>query len=441
MKNKFIEYHIAEHLTTIYDKSTIVLDTNALLNVYRYSKDNRIKYLEILSNVKNRLFLTHNICSEFYKNRYNLIVNRSSFKSIINILVDDYSGKLLSIINNSAGSSKYDSALSILKHEDELRNKIKNEIQKSIDKIKEHVGSFEEEIGLNYIQGKDPILAQVVKIFKDKIGEEISSKEKSIIYKEGEERYKKQIPPGYKDKKKGEPECYGDLIIWKELENLSNKLKKNILFVSDDRKEDWAIDINEMNLGPRKELIKEFHTKTGNLFYSVTTKDFIKIISDKYSVKNTESLERETELIDVKLKKDRQQEIKEMLDSLKRTQEFMKESASKPFKWWQEQQEQIKGSLQTPFEEWAKLQEQMKNSWENPFEEWPIQDVQMRIPPLPSADVWAKQQEDIKNLFHYPDDELGSNQDQEKKKKKPTKKSPKNNKKGQSSSAKKNKKK
>jgi len=323
MKNRFIEYHIADYLEKIYSEAIIVLDTNSLLNLYRYSEETRNKYFEILMKVESRLYLTDHVCTEFYKNRYTLIANRTLFMEEIKELLDEYHGKLLNIIKNSSGSNKYNAALSILKHEDELRTKIVAEIEQSSTNVKEYLDSFTQEIDFKYIQGDDPILEKVITIIKDKISTEISIEEKEKIYKEGEERYKKQIPPGYKDIEKGFPDKFGDLIIWKELQKLSKELDKDILFVSDDRKEDWVISFKGMNLGPRKELIKEFNKSTARLFYSISTNEFIKLISKSYNVENIETLEKETEIIHEKIKEDNYLTPEEQIEIYKMHQDHL----------------------------------------------------------------------------------------------------------------------
>ncbi|WP_204277464.1 PIN-like domain-containing protein, partial [Escherichia coli] len=63
----------------------------------------------------------------------------------------------------------------------------------------------------------------------------------AVLKKEGEDRYAKKIPPGYKDAKKdaGEFDKYGDLIIWKDMIGKAKADKRPILFISDDAKEDW----------------------------------------------------------------------------------------------------------------------------------------------------------------------------------------------------------
>jgi len=69
MKNKFIEYHMNDYIEGIFREAIVILDTNVLLNLYRYSKATREKYLEILTQVKERFFLPYQVCQEFYKNK------------------------------------------------------------------------------------------------------------------------------------------------------------------------------------------------------------------------------------------------------------------------------------------------------------------------------------------------------------------------------------
>lgn len=65
-----------------------------------------------------------------------------------------------------------------------------------------------------------------------------------------------------KKKDSGDRRLYGDLIVWKQVIQKSKKDKINIILVTDDLKEDWWLKINGKTIGPRFELIKEFHIET-----------------------------------------------------------------------------------------------------------------------------------------------------------------------------------
>lgn len=297
MKDRFKHYHIIENLDEIYKNAIIVLDTNSILNIYRYNTDNRNKYIEILKKVTKRIYLTHQICTEFYKNRFLIIENRTTFKENIYEMISENQTKLLNIIENCTGTEKFNSSLSILKHETILKETISNNLKKSLEKIKKSIDDFNQDLDISYIQKKDPILDEINLIVGNKISSEFSKEKLNEIFNEGEERYKAEIPPGYKDSDKEGNSKYNDLVIWKELIDLSKSLKKNILFISDDRKDDWAMKFKGKDFGPRNELLKEFIKETDQLFYSITTKRFIEIISSIHSISNTELLIKETENI------------------------------------------------------------------------------------------------------------------------------------------------
>lgn len=412
MKNKFIEHHINESLEKIFNEATIVLDTNSLLNLYRYSKETRVKYLEILSNIENRLFLTYNICSEFYKNRYSLIANRSIFKSILNEIIEEYNGKFINVIkNSSSGNHKHNNALNILKHEDALRNRILKELENSNSKLRKDIESFEDDIDFKYLQKDDPILSNVIRIFENKISAEFTLEEKEKIYKEGFERYKKQVPPGFKDNDKPEPERYGDLLIWKEMQELSKVIDKDILFISDDRKEDWIIDFKGLELGPRKELIKEFYGNTNHLFYSITTKEFIKIISEKFSVKNTELLEKETAIIQEKIQEERISLERMLSNELRRRSEYINTPLRDSFDKLRKDQELLSSSLRGPIEELRKNQELLNSSFRNPLEEFRSSQEMLSSSFRNPLEELRKSQELLNPLFRNPLYAISKNQE------------------------------
>lgn len=301
MKNKFIEYHLRdkENFDKLLKDSIIVLDTNALLNLYRYNETNRNKFFEILGKVKTRLFLPYQVCKEFYKNRDEIIFSKSNFKVKLFEFFEEELKKVRHIIENSNCTiDKYSKFISLLKHEEGMRNELLQAFDQSLVNYKSIIEKSDNEISQEFIhrKDKDKILINILNIFEGKVSDKLKDEELEKIYKEGAQRYEKNIPPGFKDKSKPDPDKYGDLIIWKEIIEISKSNKKDILFVSDDRKEDCVENIHGFDLGPKKEMIREFKKETEFLFYSVTNSDFIKKISELHSIKETESLEQEAKL-------------------------------------------------------------------------------------------------------------------------------------------------
>ena len=133
---------------------------------------------------------------------------------------------------------------------------------------------------------------------KFKIMPEPSASSIYEICREGERRYNKLIPPGYKDNKKDGPFKYGDLISWVETYKYAQLNKKNVIFVTDDVKEDWWERNGKREILFRKELIKEFRRKTKNgvdendcqKIIPLISYDLYKAVAREYSIEAPDAI-------------------------------------------------------------------------------------------------------------------------------------------------------
>ena len=67
-----------EEYKNIWNNALIVVDSNILLNFYRYSEDTRNKIFEILEKLKSRLWIPYQVGKEFFDNKNKVMV--SSYK-------------------------------------------------------------------------------------------------------------------------------------------------------------------------------------------------------------------------------------------------------------------------------------------------------------------------------------------------------------------------
>lgn len=67
--------YIEDEYKRIWESAVIVVDTNILLNFYRYSEDTKKEMFKILTNLKDRLWIPYQIAKEYFKNRNNVMVN------------------------------------------------------------------------------------------------------------------------------------------------------------------------------------------------------------------------------------------------------------------------------------------------------------------------------------------------------------------------------
>lgn len=255
----------AASYTTIWKSAVFVFDANILLNLYRYSVETRDEFLRVLESSKSRIWLPHQAAEEYLRNRHSVIGEQEK----------SYSDAISSIKNLE---SKFDNARQHPFLEPE-----------SLKKLKDMFGFINEELERNKAIHTDRINADEIQerlanIFDGKIGRPYEPKELESIFKEGEYRYNQLTHPGYKDAakliNKGnlQQECqkFGDLIVWMQVIEYANEHQSDIIFVTDDEKEDWWSEFKGKTIGARPELIKEFKDRTSRSILMYKSDSFIR---------------------------------------------------------------------------------------------------------------------------------------------------------------------
>lgn len=274
MKKEFIGFYdpTDDEIDKAWKEGTFAFDANTLLNLYRYTDVTRKDFLHSLKTLNEKLFIPYQAAYEYLNNRIGVIDALEAAYDDLKVGFDDNFDKNLK--NHINKFKKHPSILidNIIKlHQDFLKK-----IDVELDKQKKKHPSF---------KTKDYILEELTVLFDKRVGKEIQKLDLKKIYEEGKERYSELIPPGFKDleekKKKGDRNIYGDLIIWKELIEYSKKSKKLLIFVTDDRKEDWWKIENGKTIRPREELIKEFFDNTGIRLLIYNADQFLKFAKEK----------------------------------------------------------------------------------------------------------------------------------------------------------------
>jgi hypothetical protein len=245
LKNTFLEYNPLSKIAIqeLWEKAIFIFDSNVLLNLYRYSDETLTKFLETISLLKDRVWLPYHVGFEFHKNRLGVIGDQKKRYEDFDKRINDIIGEIENKNRNPFLSEVlFEKLLS-------TRTDIKNEID---DKIKAY----------EFFLESDLVLDKINSIFSGKIGNPFSSIELRKLFDEGAKRYNEKVPPGYCDFKKPENDRYGDLIIWKQIILKSKTDKVDVIFIIDDRKEDWWLEYQGKTISPRPELLKEFRLET-----------------------------------------------------------------------------------------------------------------------------------------------------------------------------------
>ncbi|MBF9221642.1 PIN-like domain-containing protein [Hymenobacter ruricola] len=259
MKNLFSEYIALESadFEHLWENCVFVFDTNVLLNFYRYSQASSAELRETIQFYGNRVWIPNQVGHEFFEER--LTVINEQLKNYAEVNKD--LNKVKTLLMNRKGHPFIS--------EDSLEL-----FESIVEKIN---GEFsEQETALSKLMTKDETAKMVASLFEGHVGSPYTPEALVILYKEASERFKLNIPPGYKDSSKPEPNRYGDFIIWKQIIDKARAENKPVLFISDDEKEDWILKNSGKTIGPLPELIREFKKSTEQSFYIYSTFNFLK---------------------------------------------------------------------------------------------------------------------------------------------------------------------
>jgi len=146
----------------------------------------------------------------------------------------------------------------------------------------------------------DHFLERIAAVFEGRIGEAIDEKDYEKLVQEGKKRIEKGIPPGFEDKNKSGDKGLGDFVLWKQVLAYAKEQDKDVVFVTEDAKKDWWLESRGKTLGPRPELINEFHGVTGKKVLILRVASFLKEWEkepkNKISKKAIEEISASTEI-------------------------------------------------------------------------------------------------------------------------------------------------
>lgn len=264
MKSLFPGYHrpTEEEFHQMWQECIFAFDASMLLNIYRYPSETLEGFFNILERLKDRIWIPHQVATEFYENREVVIAYQLNIYNEIEKRFNESYGKLE---NQLAGFKRHFS----IKPE-QLLQLIQSGIQNAKESLKKERESYPD------MSSSDPLRDRLVELFASNVGSPFDNKRLSEIYLEAEQRFNFKQPPGYNDAKKPFPEKYGDVVVWFQLIEYAKTKQRPLILVTDDRKEDWWLKKDGGTVAPRPELTNEIQAKAGIKFYMYHSEQFIK---------------------------------------------------------------------------------------------------------------------------------------------------------------------
>ncbi|MFC4162921.1 PIN domain-containing protein [Epilithonimonas zeae] len=244
----------------IIKQAVFVLDTNSLLAPYNIGKENIEEIGKIYKDLisKNRLFIPEHTLREFAKNR--------------SLRISDLFTNIDNMLSSLPSIKRFEyPILGELKSYKNLEG-TREKIIENIKDYKKHLSELKEDI-TNW-NWTDPLTKMYQETFIEGIIITTALTEKELI-EEYNQRIEDEIPPGNKDKSK-ENNGIGDFLIWKSILELGKKLNKDIIFISNDEKNDWLLKGNKKSISTKYELVDEYFRYTGgNNFVSINFNTFL----------------------------------------------------------------------------------------------------------------------------------------------------------------------
>jgi len=226
----------------------VILDTNVLLNLYRYHERTRSELVGVLAQLGDRLWIPHHVMGEFWRRRSTLLQDPKEVEQVVSDLDryrDTYTDRVRSWVTR-VGLPRGHAA------------ELLDTVDTTFGVVTQTVREFGTDDSLKDADDttRDPVISRLSHILEGRIGHPLETNLKRAKIEEARHRFKDSIPPGYKDAGKGD-NFAGDYLIWVEILREATNRSLDVLFVTGDVKEDWWRIESGQAKGPRPELVAE----------------------------------------------------------------------------------------------------------------------------------------------------------------------------------------
>jgi hypothetical protein len=275
----------------LWQEALIVLDTNTLLDLYRFPATARDELFAALDLVKDRLWIPHQVGLEFQRHRSDVIAReRASSEAALKAieqLVGETRGKVDSLQIEKRGLG-----LDVVPLFSDLE-KFGASIKDAVTRVRD----AQPDIALS-----DAVRDRLDELLAGRVGPAPKSQEDlDILQADGDQRFANKVPPGYTDvEKEKNPDLatfqfdgltyqrkFGDLILWRQLvSHAKENGHKLVMLITSERKEDWWWKEKGRTLGPRPELTREIMQQGGVETFWMYAPDQFLVQSERYTKAN-----------------------------------------------------------------------------------------------------------------------------------------------------------
>lgn len=293
LRDGFLEYATPSDADyrEVLKNGLVVVDTNVLLNLYRYHPTTREDLFQILETLGPRLFIPHQVAAEFWNNRETTIRDSTEGTTRLKAVLDGQRSQ--SIQELRAWANRVALPPEPL---DSLAESLRTAYEELAARVDEY---SEESLRLNALStNEDPVLDRLVATLEGRVGPPMSPEELDEARAEAERRIENDEPPGYADSDKTGDARFGDYFLWREVLTEASARKVDLLLVTGDIKEDWWRREKGETRGPRLELSREFGNFVGGRFFMLRPANLLARAKDALDLSINEESVRAAETVD-----------------------------------------------------------------------------------------------------------------------------------------------
>lgn len=229
----------------------VVVDTNVLLDLYRYTKAARDELLNVLRLLESRLFVPHRVALEYHSGRIGAVVDHLREQA-------ETESRLLAAQTDAV------SALNFLRNRRSLSSEIlldivdglNNSFAAAVARVRNLAEDYDlDPASLTHV---DPLRDALEDVLHGSVGHPLAPDVERKLLAEFSRAGRQEQLPGDADKsKKPMTLAIGDYILWTQIKLEAKARALPVLVVSSDDKKDWVRKERGQTERPRRELVEE----------------------------------------------------------------------------------------------------------------------------------------------------------------------------------------
>jgi PIN domain-containing protein len=247
----------------------VVVDTNVLLDAYRYTDTAREELFAALRALGERLWVPHQVALEFHRNRSKVIASHGDAYSEVATAITDVKKQHDEDLNRRIREFANRVAL-----DEPTLNDLLNLVEWNSAALVERINGMRAAHGVSdSFLREDPVLKKLQGLLEGRVGDPLSKDDENAARQEAQRRIDEGRAPGFKDATKADP-C-GDYLLWHQSLLEAKRRSLPLMLVTRDGKADWFLKMKGKSLGALPELVAEALEVAGVDFVAIPTKSFL----------------------------------------------------------------------------------------------------------------------------------------------------------------------